>query len=197
MSNSDTDLRKSKLAERDGVPATLRAEKSTLMAIHLNGLEVYNQALSILYFMNFRSEIETLPLIEQMLAGEKIVALPLTIMKPPSLHIYKVSDLHRDLQAGYQNIPEPNPSVCPELDPAELDVVIVPGSVFDKRGGRMGYGGGYYDRFLADSAPQATRIGVCFELQMVDAVPLAPHDQLLDFIVTEDCVYECFRGKSS
>ncbi len=197
LQHTSSALRSQKLTLRDGLSVDARHEKSESMARHLAGLRSYQEADCILYFVNFRSEIATLPVIQQALTKGKTVGLPRTLLSPPSLLVYGVASLTRDLQPGYCNIPEPDPARCVELDPATLDVVIVPGSVFDKRGGRMGYGGGYYDRFLADCAPQAIRIGVCFEVQMVDLIPLQPHDQLLDFIVTEDCVYDCLRGKIS
>lgn len=80
-----------------------------------------------------------------------------------------------------------------ELEPASIDVVIIPGSVFDRQGGRLGYGGGYYDRFLAQAAPQALRVALAYELQLVDAIKLQPHDQLMDWLVTEKTSYHCRR----
>jgi 5-formyltetrahydrofolate cyclo-ligase len=191
------DLRQEKLALRDALSEEIRRTKSNEMVQNLEAVSCYRRAESILYFVNFRSEIITASAIQHGLDRGVLVSLPLTVTKPPSLIIYKITSLRDDLQLGYCDIPEPDPKKCQKIDPAKLDIVIVPGSVFDQRGGRMGYGGGYYDRFLADFAPQATRIGVCFELQMAEKIPLQPHDQLLDFIVTEDCVYECFRGKKS
>jgi 5-formyltetrahydrofolate cyclo-ligase len=188
-------IRAGKLALRDGLSKIERVAKSGAMLTNLVTVSEYAKAQSMLYFVNFRSEIITMPGILAVLADGVTLCLPLTIAKPPQLQAYQVTNLDTDLQSGYCNILEPNPKRCAAFDPARLDVVIVPGSVFDRRGGRMGYGGGYYDRFLADLAPQATRIGVCFELQVEEYIPLEPHDQFLDFIVTEDCVYKCFRGK--
>lgn len=197
MTTPAAELRVQKLTLRDGLSPQARHEKSEALASHLREVPLYEQAESILYFMSFRSEAATPTLIQQALTAGKIVGLPRTLLQPPGLLAYRVMSLTRDLQPGYCGIPEPDPARCAELDPATLDVVIVPGSVFDKRGGRMGYGGGYYDRFLADRAPQAIRIGLCFEVQLVDMVPLHPHDQLLDFIVTEDGVYDCLRTRTS
>ncbi len=193
---STHDLRSEKLALRDGLSEDMHWMKSGAMVQNLMSIAAYKQAASVLFFVNFRSEIMTTSVIQTALDAGVCVCLPLTVTKPPTLIAYAVTNLTTDLQSGYQNIPEPNPEICQEVDPASLDVVIVPGSVFDKRGGRMGYGGGYYDRFLANLAPQAIRIGVCFDLQVEEEIPLEPHDQLLDFIVTEDCVCECFRGET-
>ena len=195
MIKMDQPLRTETLARRDLLSKEERQQKSCKLMEHLATIPAYNQAKTVLSFAHFRSEVITLPEVQRLLDAGKDVCLPLTVVQSKSLVVYKVVNLTTDLQTGYQGIPEPNPRHCAEVDPSCLDVVIVPGSVFDRRGGRMGYGGGYYDRFLARMAPEAVRIGVCFEVQMKTAIPLEPHDQLLDFIVTEDCVTECFRGR--
>jgi 5-formyltetrahydrofolate cyclo-ligase len=65
----------------------------------------------------------------------------------------------------------------------EIDFALVPGLGFDRRGGRLGYGGGFYDRLLAGL--RAFRVAAAFSVQMIDAVPMAPHDQYVDLVVTE------------
>jgi 5-formyltetrahydrofolate cyclo-ligase len=96
-----------------------------------------------------------------------------------------IKDPEHDLVPGYYNIPEPDPGRCKRVESSEIDAAVIPGSVFDIQGGRLGYGGGYYDRFLVNDAPQAKRIGLAFELQVVDKVPVEPHDQPLDILITE------------
>ena len=111
--------------------------------------------------------------------------MPLTLTKEKRLDPYLITDPEQQLVSGYCNIPEPDPKKADLFDAARIDVVILPGSVFDAKGGRLGYGGGYYDRFLTDQAPQALKIGIAYEMQLVDEVPLLPHDQRLDYLVTE------------
>lgn len=178
-------LRQEMLARRDQLPAQERQEKSRALAARLGGLPCYVKAETILFFVSFRSEIDTFLLIRQALAHGVRVAVPLIVAKDKELKIFAITNLDGDLVPGYKGILEPDPLRCPELDPATLDLVIVPGSVFDRLGGRMGYGGGYYDRFLANRSPQAVRVGICFDLQLVDKVPMAGHDQYLDYVVTE------------
>lgn len=101
------------------------------------------------------------------------------------LDAYKINDLDLDLAPGFCSIPEPVLERVVLFEPSKIDVVILPGSVFDLNGGRLGYGGGYYDRFLANGAPQALRIGLAYEMQLVDEVPVMAHDQPLDYLVTE------------
>jgi 5-formyltetrahydrofolate cyclo-ligase len=94
-----------------------------------------------------------------------------------------VRDLQRDLVMRRNNIREPVPE-CPEVPPAELDLILVPGLGFDRSGRRLGRGGGFYDRFLAEPSLRAIRCGVLFDAQLVDQVPAEPHDILVDYLAT-------------
>ncbi len=187
-------LRQEILARRDGLAEQERQEKSVALASRLAGLDCFSQARTILFFVSFRSEVDTLMVMRQALLRGVQVAVPLTLTREKELNVFAVTDVDADLVPGYQGIREPDPRRCHKLAPSSLDLVIVPGSVFDRRGARMGYGGGYYDRFLANRAPQARRVGICFDLQLVDEVPMAAHDQYLDFVVTESQVVHCDRS---
>jgi 5-formyltetrahydrofolate cyclo-ligase len=103
-----------------------------------------------------------------------------------------ITDPARQLQPGCYGILEPT-SAQVVIEPARLDLALVPGSVFDRCGARLGYGGGFYDRFLSQDAPQALRIGLSFEIQLVDQVPTEVHDQFMDILVTEEQLYDCRR----
>jgi 5-formyltetrahydrofolate cyclo-ligase len=98
---------------------------------------------------------------------------------------FQIDNPEKDLRPGYCDIPEPDPDRAILVPPEKIEIAVIPGSVFDIQGGRLGYGGGYYDRFLVNDAPRALRIGFAFELQLVDKVPLEPHDQPLDILITE------------
>lgn len=71
------------------------------------------------------------------------------------------------------------------MAPEELDLVMVPGTAFDPRGGRMGQGKGYYDRLLARVRPDAPLVALAFECQMFPEIPVAPHDVFMDVVLTE------------
>lgn len=184
------------LARRDHLAAAQRQAKSLALAARLEALACFRQARTMLFYVSFRSEVDTRPLMRQALARGVTVAAPLTRTRDKELQVFAITDLDHDLVPGYQGIREPDPHRCGPLEPAALDLVIVPGSLFDLHGGRMGYGGGYYDRFLAKRAPQALRVGLCFELQLVAEVPMAAHDQYLDYVVTEAQVVETGRRLS-
>jgi 5-formyltetrahydrofolate cyclo-ligase len=188
------ELRRRILARRDNLPASDRQRKSLAAADRLWQLDRLSLIHTLFIYVSFRSELETLPLIRRLLSAGKQVAVPLTRTSPPRLEAFLLGDPDRDLRPGYCSIPEPDPARLLRVEPATIEAVILPGSVFDRQGGRLGYGGGYYDRFLATAAPAALRIGLAFELQVVAAVPLEPHDERLDLLVTEEGVTRIAKG---
>ncbi|MDH5525252.1 MAG: 5-formyltetrahydrofolate cyclo-ligase [Desulfobulbaceae bacterium] len=179
------DLRKKILAQRDRLPPAERSQKSKAIAERLWAIPAFAGSATLLIYVNFRSEVETLGLIKTCLQKGMRVCVPLTVMAEHQLLAYEINDPERDLVPGYCNIPEPDPQRLRLVEPAAIDTVILPGSVFDEQGGRLGYGGGYYDRFLQYHAPQALRIGVAYDLQLIEAVPVEPHDQQLHYLITE------------
>lgn len=184
MYEERTALRTKILANRDTLCPEERQRKSRAITEHLLALPEFARARSVFAYVSFRSEVETLELIAHCLSKGVRVSVPLTLVQERRLLPYAIADIHRDLAPGYCGIPEPLQTL-PLVDPASIEVVVTPGSVFDARGGRLGYGGGYYDRFLQAAAPQALRIGLAFDLQVVSAVPLESHDQPLDYLITE------------
>lgn len=179
-------LRRTILAERNRLAADVRAEKSRAIAASLLSLQAIQEAGSIFIYVNFRSEVETLPIVETLLDRGKTVSVPLTKTEENRLEIVPITDPATELVPGYCEIPEPTAEFARQhaIRPEQLDLIVLPGSVFDTRGGRFGYGGGYYDRLL-EQIPKAHRIALAFDLQVVEKLELQPHDQILDRIVTE------------
>ncbi|MBW6520981.1 MAG: 5-formyltetrahydrofolate cyclo-ligase [Desulfoarculaceae bacterium] len=181
-------LRKTTLLARDGLPPRKRRAMSYEIAQKiLLLLEELITGRTIFIYVDFRSEVETRFLISELLRRGKRVVVPVTLVKEKKLLPVQVRDLEKDLVPGYCTIPEPRVEIRQSrmIAASEIETIIVPGSVFDERGGRLGYGGGYYDRFMAYEAPEARRIGLAFDLQVVGRLPLQPHDQVLDLVVTE------------
>ena len=92
-----------------------------------------------------------------------------------------------DLVAAAWNpwVREPAATMAHVIAPGEIDLILVPGLAFTPDGWRLGRGGGFYDRFLSQLPATAAKLGVCFDLQLVDTLPTEPHDQRLDGVVTE------------
>lgn len=190
-------LRKSKLAARDLMEPALRKEKSNRICALLTAHPVVTDADHLFVYVNFRSEVETMDLIRDLIAAGKTISVPVTLLKKSRLQAVRLTNPDTQLMPGCYGIPEPTPDQIAKatVDPATIDTVLIPGSVFDTGGGRLGYGGGYYDRFLTESAPRAARVGAAFELQLVDQVPMESHDQYMDVLVTEQQIYDCGRNR--
>jgi 5-formyltetrahydrofolate cyclo-ligase len=178
-------LRKQILGARDLMSASERHEKSGSAIQNFWSLPQMKHWSTLFIYVNFRSELETLELIQLCLSQEKRVVVPLVDASAVSMIPLQIQDPEKDLVPGYYGIPEPDPQKSRPVVAREIDAAIIPGSVFDINGGRLGYGGGYYDRFLVNDAPQAKRVGFAFEMQVVENVPVQPHDQPLDILITE------------
>ncbi|MCP3929852.1 MAG: 5-formyltetrahydrofolate cyclo-ligase [Bacteroidetes bacterium] len=186
-------LRKKKLAERNTLTLEDIQEKSQKIEERLFSIAEMVQGNTFFIYVDFRSEVHTLGILLKLIERDKIVTVPITHVNEKRLDAIQITRPEEELSPGYCNIPEPIEEIWErqKINPKEIEVIILPGSVFDERCGRFGYGGGYYDRFL-DNIPHATRIGLAFELQMVERAPLKEHDELLDYVVTEQRI---IKGK--
>ena len=193
MKEDRQELRQTILGARDGLSDKDRQAKSISVMQNFWTLPGMQHWSTLFIYVNFRSEVETLELIKNCINQDIRVAVPLVDASAVHMLPFLIKDPEHDLVPGYYNIPEPDPKNCLRLEPGEIDAAVIPGSVFDIHGGRLGYGGGYYDRFLLTDAPQAKRIGLAFELQVVDKVPLEPHDQPLDILITEKRIVNITR----
>ncbi len=181
------------LAARDAMPAGERAAASAAICARIRALASWIAADHVLLTLAFRSEYDPGALIGDALAAGKTVVLPRVDEAGRVLVLHRVLDLARDIAPGYRGIPEPL-AACPVIDPARIDWVLVPGVAFDWLGRRLGYGGGFYDRLLPSLRPGVPRVAGIYRLQLVDAVPAAPHDASVDAVVTEDSVIASGAG---
>jgi 5-formyltetrahydrofolate cyclo-ligase len=179
-------LRKNILAERNRLTHDEITVKSMAIQHRLLGLEQLRDRRVIFVYVSFRSEVATLTLIDTLVEMGKTVVVPITRVREKRLDAIHITNRSTDLEPGYCDIPEPREHLrqTRAVVTEEIETILLPGSVFDERGGRFGYGGGYYDRFLA-KVPAAARIGLAFDLQIVEKAPLQDHDELLDLVVTE------------
>jgi 5-formyltetrahydrofolate cyclo-ligase len=180
---SKNDLRHSALAARDALPAEDRARLSAAICKRAATLPELVAASTIMLFASFRSEIDTDPLIAWALGAGKVVCLP-RILGPRRMAAFRICDPAAELEPGTWGIPEPC-DACELVDPQDVDAVLVPGAAFDATGNRCGYGGGFYDTFLPLMRPDAVRVALAFDAQMVEDLPCEPHDLPVTAIVTE------------
>ncbi len=147
---------------------------------------VYRRSNTVMAYASFGSELQTGEFVRHVLDQGKILPLPKVNRQRELLEIYRVRDPVQDLRVGTWGIREPRPDRCARMEPHIIDFVLVPGLAFDRRGRRLGYGGGFYDKLLADSlSPCAWLVAGAFESQMVEKVPVDEHDMPMDVVVTE------------
>jgi 5-formyltetrahydrofolate cyclo-ligase len=158
---------------------------SDIITDKLLNLDCIKNAKNIMLYLDFNNEVSTDSLIKKLLNLGKIVSSPITLKEERKLIPSQITDLKNGIQYGAYNIREPKPECSPAINIKDLDVIIVPAVAYDKNCYRLGYGGGFYDRFLENLRKDVVTIGIAFDLQIFDEVPKEAHDAQLDYIVTE------------
>lgn len=190
-------LRKELKERRDNIKEEDRIAESKAIIRTLMSTEMYQSARFILTYVSFGSEVDTKDLITQAIKDQKNVYVPriMESLTGRRMEFFKCEDL-ATLERNRMGILEPELNyarVFPydihmSLDRAEECLVIVPGLGFDERLGRIGYGGGYYDQFLAKCRKRFS-IGIAYKEQMIDEVPMDGHDAPVDLVLTSDRAY--------
>lgn len=204
------ELRAGKAALRDGLSVEQRGRLSALVCSHALTWFSQEQGDSLLAYAPFRSELDCRPLLAEAWARGHEVLLPRVIRESGVLSIHPVRSWE-ELAPGAYGIPEPVTEIAgPGLYAGKSersglpDAVFVPGLAFDLRGGRLGYGQGYYDRLraaweaeLPESAARPLWVGLAFGLQLVPEVPLEEHDALMDVLITENGIWDCRKERKT
>lgn len=169
----------------------LRAEES--IAAKLLDSGPYRRARTVAAYLAFGGEADLTSFIGHTFDQEPDKRLVLPRIQPgPERRLA----LHLAKSAGYEPHPwglRQPPSTAPLVEPSEVDLVLVPGLAFDRRGGRLGYGAGYYDRLLALIPTTAPRVGVTFDALVVDRVPIGVHDVTMSHLASESGLREVAR----
>jgi 5-formyltetrahydrofolate cyclo-ligase len=170
---------------RAATPPEVAAAWGALAVSNLLALPECRAAGAIAAFSSFEAELPTTPLLRALLDRAKRLLLPVCLPGTEELQFRAISDLGA-LAPGCWGVPEPGPE-CPVVPVSQIDLVVVPGLAFDLKGHRLGYGGGYYDRLIAAirGRMQAPAVGLGFELQVVEELPVGSNDRTVDILVTE------------
>jgi len=186
------ELRKQLQQRRNQEPTLSIDDKSIKIKKKISSDPHFIKSKNILCYISYGHEVNTHAFIQTYLDSEKHILAPITKTRSHTLDISLLSSW-QDLQPGPYNILEPMKEKRTLIDPKEIDLILVPGVGFDEQGHRLGHGGGYYDWLL--SKTQAYRMGLAFEFQIVRNIPIEPHDQLLNCIITEKRVIHCCNNK--
>lgn len=179
-------LRKQILAVRDAIPADVRRECSRQILERLCGAPFYRKADSILTYVNYKSEVETTDLVNRALADGKRVFAPK--VSGETMEFYQITGMN-DFREGYQGIREPVSGQIfgPETDTGHT-LMLMPGAVFDENCRRIGYGKGFYDKYLkriSEKGIVLQTLALGFECQVLSEIPSETHDVRPQMVLTE------------
>ncbi len=174
-------------------PRKLVESKSKQIQARLLSLREFLEAETVSFYAAKRAdgEVETEDMIKSSLKKKKRVLVPITDKENRRLIFSELRDYDLELVPGTFEIPEPKSEYRRIVSPSHTDLVVVPGIVFDMRGYRLGYGFGYYDRFLSSLRKETPTIGLAFEFQIVGKIPVGDQDIPVRKIVTEQRVICC------
>lgn len=190
MEKKKNTLRKEKLAERKELSSAEVRTKSIKIGKKLFKLPEFKKAKTIMFYVSFGNEVATHSMIKEALQQKKKVVVP-KIKSNRTLAVYEIINFSKDLQRGSFGILEPTHSKRRVTPKTEIDLAVVPGVCFDwEKGTRLGFGAGYYDRFLQGIKDTTVLIGIAFEQQLARGVPCKVHDVSMHKIVTERRIVE-------
>ena len=191
MSNKG-EIRKGVLERRDALTREEIEAGSLAIFGKLTGIEEICRASNLMVYLSFGSEVLTDDLIRWGWGEGKRIAVPLCRPERRELVPCRI-DGFDELETGHYGIREPKAALVRPVPKGEIEAIIIPAVAFDRQGHRVGYGGGYYDRFLP-GVPQAVKIGVALACQIVDGIPPDAHDAPADVIVTDEGIIVPGRG---
>jgi 5-formyltetrahydrofolate cyclo-ligase len=181
-------LRESCLARRAALTTAKRRQMSAAIAEHVCAMPAFQNSQTVMLYMALPQEAQTAAILAESRYQGKRVTVP--VVKPCGLVAAELPTGQLQFQPGPFDIPEPAVSTA-IIPPEDINCVMVPGIAFDRRGARLGFGKGYYDRFLC-RLPATTHVcGLAFSVQIVQHVPDLPHDVRMQSLVTEQGVLLC------
>jgi 5-formyltetrahydrofolate cyclo-ligase len=177
---------------RNSLSAEELEAKSRAVTANFFSIPELRDAGGVFIFVSFRSEVKTEPIINELFKRGKKVIVPFSDVKNRKLLLFFIESLD-ELKKGAYGIMEPDPATAREASLENVDFAVIPGSVFDQKGGRMGYGGGFYDRLMPKLKKGVPKVALAFELQIVDEVPRGYYDKKVGIIVTEERILRAPR----
>ncbi len=157
---------------------------ATALLARLRRIPEWENARVVLSYSSVRTEVPTDFINREIMREDKTLSLPMTREAEREMDAGVVRNLYGLVESGF-GVREPDPKDARTIEPAKIDFVLVPGLAFDEEGRRLGYGGGYYDKFLKKVRVDCIRVGLAYEGQMLKTIVSEGHDVPMDYIVTE------------
>jgi 5-formyltetrahydrofolate cyclo-ligase len=159
-----------------------KKKKDEIIKGKLLSLQEFKTAGTIAFYVSFASEVDTKALIDEALATGKRVVVPVIV--EDNLEMCEIESREADLAEGPCGILQPDKCRNKPFPKDQIDLIIVPGVAFSKAGARLGRGRGFYDRFLKSLPRRIKRIGLAYDLQIIEDLPTTPHDIPVDVVIT-------------
>lgn len=187
------EIRKRILEVRKGLTDEEAATKSEAIVQKVIKTPEYKEADNILLYADYYREVMTRGIFEDALLHRKRIYFPKVDKMTNTMEFYQIISL-RQLERGYMDILEPREDIKMryKFQPKEDTLAVLPGVAFDTSGYRLGYGKGFYDKFLANRR-QISTMALAFACQIIDEIPRDAHDIKMDKIVTEEIIYSFLR----
>jgi len=183
------DSKKSILAEISEGLATFSSEEMAKKQEIIEGklLEFANflEAEQALLYVRRASEMPTDKILRISLAARKGIVLPAFSESKHAISLFRINDLDADLKKSSSDRMEPKPDSCKKIALEDIDIAVIPGLAFDEKGGRIGFGEGFYNRLIAKLPETTRKIAIAFEEQIVEHVPMDSRKHNLDIIITD------------
>lgn len=177
-------LRNKILIVRDSLDKSEKEIMDNSIYNKLINLDLYKKAKSMFVYINFSNEIDTVKIINKALEDDKEVYIPKIYREDKSMRAIRLNSFS-ELERNFMGILEPVKD-SDYIEKENIDLIIVPGAVFDKSGNRIGYGGGYYDRFLSTIKEKKNKVVLAYDLQVINEIEPEIHDVKVDYIITEN-----------
>lgn len=184
------DLRKNMLEKRSNLPWQDVQIKSQQINAQLFAHPSYLSAKTILVYLPIKKEPNSLSIIKNAWHQNKQILVPVTCPETKSLLLSRLESL-KELTQGHYGIPEPKQRYLRLIDPLSVDICLLPGIAFNRNGFRLGYGGGYFDRFIPRLRADCLKIALAYDFQILEHLSPSLYDLPVDLIITESTIYNC------
>lgn len=185
-----SELRDGAKRAREALGEPVKAAAAIRVAARFGALPALETARAVLAYAPAKGELDSWPLLRRAWALGKAVALPRVDQAAKTLSFWRIEG-PQDLEPGPFGILQPKLIESRSFKPRSADLILVPGLLFGKNGSRLGWGQGFYDRYLAGEGGVAVSIGLAFDVQVSDMLPQEAHDKPVDWLLTESSLHDC------
>ncbi len=165
-------------------------EKSEIIIDKLMNTEEFKKAKNLMVFLSFDNEVYTFDFIEKAISMGKKVIVPYTVKETYEIIPTLLKNIEEDLEVSTYGYMEPKKDKIQPILEENIDMTVVPGLAFDEKMNRIGFGKGYYDRYLAKTKKESKNIAIAYDYQVLEEIPSEDFDVKMDYIITEEKIYK-------